>query len=295
MKASSTSIFFVILMGVLWGLNWPAVKFMLTGLPPITIRAAAFTFAALVLALIVKGMGRRLVPPPSDVLPMVLASFFVIFGFNILSTFAQVYTDASKAAIIAYTMPAITAVLAVIFLGERLHWRLVTAIAIGMAGLAVLASRNFAALVADLAGPAIMFAGAFSWAIGNIILKARTWTLEPMALAAWLFAIASVLAWPLVFLFEPLAAQHLPSLPVLLTFAYHVLGPMVVCYLLWNILLGRLPASVAAISTLTAPVVGVLSSVLLLGEALTWQVAVSLTMIVASIFMTLVPQPEHDR
>ena len=140
-----------------------------------------------------------------------------------------------------------------------------------------------------------MFAGAFSWAIGNIILKARTWTLEPMALAAWLFAIASVLAWPLVFVFEPLAAQHLPSLPVLLTFAYHVLGPMVVCYLLWNILLGRLPASVAAISTLTAPVVGVLSSVLLLGEALTWQVAVSLTMIVASIFMTLVPQPEHDR
>lgn len=295
MRASSTSIFFVILMGVLWGLNWPAVKFMLTGLPPMTIRAAAFSFAALVLAGIVKGMGRRLFPPASEVLPMVLASFFVIFGFNILSTFAQVYTDASKAAIIAYTMPAITAVLAVIFLGERLNWRLVTAIAVGMAGLAVLASRNFAALVADPAGPAIMFAGAFSWAVGNIILKARTWTLEPMALAAWLFAIASVLAWPLVFVFEPLSAQHLPSLPVLLTFAYHVLGPMVVCYLLWNILLGRLPASVAAISTLTAPVVGVLSSVLLLGEALTWQVALSLTMIVASIFMTLVPQPEHDR
>ena len=104
-----------------------------------------------------------------------------------------------------------------------------------------------------------------------------------------------VLAWPLVFVFEPLSAQHLPSLPVLLTFAYHVLGPMVVCYLLWNILLGRLPASLAAFSTLPAPVVGVLSSVLLLGEALTWQVAVSLTMIVASIFMTLVPQPEHDR
>ncbi len=163
MKTSSTSIFFVLLMGVLWGLNWPAVKFMLTGMPPVTIRATAFTVAAIILALIVKAMGRRLVPPRREVPAMAVASFFVIFGFNILSIFAQVYTDASKAAIIAYTMPAITAVLAVIFLGDRLHWRLVTAIAIGLAGLAVLASRNFAALVADPADPAIMFAGAFSW------------------------------------------------------------------------------------------------------------------------------------
>ena len=93
----------------------------------------------------------------------------------------------------------------------------------------------------------------------------------------------------LVLVFEPPAEQHVPSLPVLLTLAYHVLGPMVVCYLLWTVLLGRLPATVAAISTLTAPVVGVLSAVVLLGEPLTWQILVSLTMIVASIAMTLIP------
>ena len=294
-RANPTSIVFVLLMGVLWGLNWPAVKFMLTEMPPITVRALAFPCAALLLALIVKAMGQRLLPPRAELGQMVLASVFLIFGFNILSTFAQVYTDASQAAIIAYTMPAITAVLAVIFLGDRLHWRLVVAIAIGMAGLVVLASRDFQGLIDDPAGPAIMFAGATSWAIGNIILKARSWTLAPMALAAWFFAIASVLAWPLVFVFEPLSTQTMPSLPVLLTLAYHILGPMVVCYLLWTVLLGRLPATIAAISTLTAPVVGVLSSVVLMGEPLSWQVVVSLTMIVASIFMTLVSPPEPDR
>lgn len=292
MRASGASIFFVLLMGVLWGLNWPAVKFMLTGLPPVTIRALAFPSAALLLALIVKARGRRLAPPASEFWPMFAASLFVIFGFNILSTFAQVYTEASKAAIIAYTMPAITAVLAVIFLKERLSKRVIAAILVGMAGLAVLASQDFQALLADPAGPAIMFAGATSWAIGNIILKARTWTLEPMALAAWFFAIASVLAWPLVFVFEPPAAQQMPGAAVLLTLAYHVLGPMVICYLLWTMLLGRLPASVAALSTLTAPVVGVLSSVALMGEVLTWQIAVALAMIVTSIAMALIPMRE---
>lgn len=39
----------VLLIGVLWGLNWPAVKFMLTELPPLTIRALAFPIAGLVL------------------------------------------------------------------------------------------------------------------------------------------------------------------------------------------------------------------------------------------------------
>ena len=262
---------------------------MLTGLPPVTMRALAFPCAALLLALIVKGFGQRLLPPRREWLPMFAASVFLIFGFNILSTLAQVYTEASKAAIIAYTMPAITAVLAVIFLGERLSGRLVAAIAIGMAGLLVLVSRDFAALADDPAGPAIMFAGAFSWAVGNIILKSRTWALQPMALAAWFFAIASVLAWPVVFAFESPAELQMPSLPVLLTLAYHILGPMVVCYLLWTVLLGRLSATVAAISTLTAPVVGVLSSVLLLGEPLTWQIVVSLAMIVTSIAMTLIP------
>ncbi len=156
-----------------------------------------------------------------------------------------------------------------------------------MAGLAVLASRDFSALLRDPTGPGIMLAAALSWSIGNIALKSRTWTLSPLAMAMWFFAISSVLAWPLVLIFEPLADQHMPSLPVLLTLGYHILGPMVVCYLLWTVLLGRLPATVAAISTLTAPIVGVSSAVVLLGDELTWQIVTALALIVGSIALTL--------
>jgi drug/metabolite transporter (DMT)-like permease len=277
----------VILIGVLWGLNWPAVKFMLTELPPITLRATAFPCAALLLAIIAHGLGHRLCPPRAEFLPMLVVGLFVVFGFNVGVTFGQVLTQTSKAAIIAYTMPAITAVLAVVFLRDRLHWRLVLALGIGMAGLAVLASKDWAALLRDPTGPLITLGAALSWAIGNIALKARTWTLSPLAMAMWFFAISTVLAWPLVLIFEPLSGQHWPSLPVIATLAYHILGPMVVCYLLWTVLLGRLPATVAAISTLTAPIVGVSSAVVMLGDPLTWQIVVALALIVGSIFLTL--------
>ncbi len=87
----------------------------------------------------------------------------------------------------------------------------------------------------------------------------------------------------------------MPSTPVLLTLAYHALGPMVVCYALWTALVGRLSASVAAITSLLAPVVGVSSAVVLLGDAVTWQKIVSLGLILLSIKLAIAPQAEAEQ
>lgn len=294
-RAGRGTILFVLLIGLLWGLNWPAVKFMLTEIPPITIRAVAFTLAALMLVAVARALGHDLRPARRERVALAATGFFMVFGFNALTSLGQLLTETSKAAIIAYTMPALTAGLAVVFLGERLGARLIAALALGMAGLVVLASESFAALAAAPLGPAIMFAAAFSWALGNIALKARAWTLSPLARTVWFFVVSALCCWALVFTFEPPWRQTWPSAPVLWTMVFHVLGPMVVCYALFTTLVGRMSATVAALSTLTAPVVGVVSSMVLLGDPVTWQKALSLTMVVASILMTLIPLPARRR
>ncbi len=279
----------VVSIGILWGLNWPAVKFMLTEMPPLTIRAVAFPLAALLLAAIAWAMGQAMRPSSRDVLPIVATGLFLVFGFNVLTSFGQVVTETSKAAIIAYTMPALTAFFAVIFLGERFGLRLFMALVIGMAALWLLASEDFLAMVSGLTGPVIMMLAALSWALGNIALKARAWSLPPLSLTIWFFVVSSLACWPLVLLFEPPWQQSWPSWPVLWTMSYHVLGPMVICYVLWAIALSRLPVTVAAISTLTAPLVGVSSAMIFLGEPVTWQKLAALLLVVTSIGMTLVP------
>jgi drug/metabolite transporter (DMT)-like permease len=268
---------------------------MLSEIAPVTIRALAFPAAALLLALIAAAMGQSLRVPRRERVPLALTGLFLIFGFNVLTSLGQTLVETSKAAIVAYTMPALTAGLAVVFLGERLNKWLLIALAVGMAGLAVLASEDFGALAAAPLGPALMAGAALSWAIGNVALKMRAWRTPPLAMSVWFFVASAALCWPLVLIFEPLPAQVWfaqggPSAPVLWTYGFHVLGPMVVCYVLWTILLGRMPATVAAISTLTAPVVGVTSSILLLGDTPTWQKALALAMIVLSIAMTLIPR-----
>lgn len=295
-NVGGASILAIGLIGLLWGLNWPAVKFMLTEIEPLTIRAVSFPVAALILALIARAMGKDLRVPRREMVPVGIAGFFVIFGFNALTSLGQVLVETSKAAIIAYTMPALTAVLAARFLSDRVDTRVVVALVVGMAGLGVLASENVGALIAEPAGPVIMMLAALSWAIGNVALKSRRWSVSPLVLAVWFFVVSSAFCWPLVLVFEPPWEQSWPSAPVLWTLAFHILGPMVTCYVLWTVLLERLPVTVAAIATLTAPVVGVLSAVVILGDPLTWQKALSLTMIVASIAATLFrPAPERPK
>lgn len=273
-----------------WGLNWPAVKFMMTELPPFTVRAVAFPLAALLLAIIARLQGVALRPQKSERLPLFFSAIFVIFGFNMLTSLGQSLTEASQAAIIAYTMPVITAVLSAVFLKERIDSRIVTALILGMLGLGVLASKNLVDLVTHPAGSIVMLAAALSWSIGNVLIKANSWRLAPAALASWFFGISALFAWPVALIFEDPFSAGLPSMAVCLTLVFHVICPMVICYLLWNILLKRLPLTIAAISLLVAPIVGVLSSALLLGEELTWHKGVSLTLIVASIFVIQRPQ-----
>lgn len=61
-RAKGTPIATVVLIGLFWGLNWPAVKFMLTEMPPMTIRAMAFPVAAVCLAAVAWGRGLALRP-----------------------------------------------------------------------------------------------------------------------------------------------------------------------------------------------------------------------------------------
>lgn len=237
---------------------------MLTEIKPLTIRAVAFTLAGLGLVAIVRVAGLPMRPPRGEILPIFGVGFFLIFGFNAMTSLGQILVETSKATIIAYTMPALTAGLAAGFLGERFNKRIAFALAVSMSALAVLASENFSAIVAEPLGPIIMLMAALSWLIGNILLKARTWTLPPLSQAVWFFVASGLACWPIVLLLEPPWEQAMPSRPVIKTMAFHVLGPMITCYVLWTVLLAKLPAIIAAISTLVAPIIVVLSSIALL-------------------------------
>ncbi|MEM6624692.1 MAG: DMT family transporter [Pseudomonadota bacterium] len=278
----------VVLIGLFWGLNWPAVKFVLTEVPPLTLRAAAFTLASACLALYCAARGMALRPPWRELPWMAVTGLLVIFGFNVAVALGQVLTETSKAAIIAYCMPALTALFAALFLGERLTMRILAALAAALAGIGVLASENLADLLANPLGPALMLFSATAWALGTVALKAARFTLSALPLTVWFLGLSALAAWPLALIFERPILPEWPSAAVITVWAWHAIFPMILCYALWTGLVGRLPAAVAAIATLMAPVVGVISAIILLGDPVTWQKVAALCLILLSITITFI-------
>ena len=284
----------VVVIGLFWGLNWPAIKFLLTEVPPFTIRLGAFSVATTALLAYALATGERLVPPWRELPWMALTGLLTIFSFNMLTTLGQILTETSKAAIIAYTMPALTALFSALFLGERLRPAVMLALAVGMGGIAVLAAENLADLVANPLGPLIMLGAATVWALGTVALKAGRFTLAPMGLTVWFMGLSALTCAPFAFALEDPLGQSQPSTGAVAVWLWHAMLPMVVNYALWTRLVGTVPASVAAIATLLAPVVGVASAMILLGDPTTWQKITALAMILGSIALTFL-RPSRRR
>ncbi|MDT8344051.1 MAG: DMT family transporter [Thermohalobaculum sp.] len=253
--------------GLLWGLNWPAVKTILSEVEPWTLRAVALTAGTLCLGAIAAARGERLVPPRGEAGRLVAAGLFTVFGFNLLTAFGQLLTETSKAAIIAFTMPVWAAILSAALLGERIGPRRAAAIALGMAALGLLVAEDPGGLVAAPAGPLFMLGAALSWAVGTVLLKGAAPGMGPIARTTWLVGVAAVPATIGALAAERPWEAALPSAAVLWVLAFHIAGPMVACHAAWVVLVGRLPVTLAAIGTLLIPVVGVIAAGLLLGDA----------------------------
>ncbi|MEO1159516.1 MAG: EamA family transporter [Pseudomonadota bacterium] len=131
-------------------------------------------------------------------------------------------------------------------------------------------------------------------AAGTVLLKARHWVMAPLARSAWLVGASAIPAWAGAAIFERPWSLDIPDGPVLAVFAFHVIGPVALCYAAWVSLVSRLPASTAAIGTLLIPVVGVLSSSLLLGDVLTVDKIIALCLIVSSVALTFI-QPARSQ
>ncbi len=87
---------------------------------------------------------------------------------------------------------------------------------------------------------------------------------------------------------EPVPALQTLSTPAIIAFAYVLAFPMVFCQWAYFKIVSMFPAVYAAIGVLAVPVVGVYSSLLLLGEPVGWREIVALLLVCSAIFMVLI-------
>ena len=251
-----------------WGFNWPVTKYLLSELPPLTMRGTTGVIGAGLLAglAILSGQSLRV---PREIWPrLVLAAFFNVGCWMTLMGLALLWLPASEAALIAYTMPVWASVLAWPILGERPNLLRVISLVMAFAGLsAIMGGNGLAASMEKLPGIIMALGGAFGFAVGTVLAKKLPLNLPPLSAAAWQIGIGSLPVAIVGLFVEKADVAALSNLGWILI-VYSTVIQFCVAYVSWFAALARLPASVAAIGTMAVPVIGVIASAVALHEPL---------------------------
>ena len=243
----------------LWGVSFIASAVALEALSPPQLTALRFMVAALPVLVVPR--------PRVAWVPLVAIGLTLFAGqFLLLFVALAMGLPPGLASVTQQTQVLFSTVLATIFLGDVPRRRSVAGMLVAFLGLGLIA------LSVGRSGPiaalAVGVAAAFSWAVGNVLIK-RLGPVPILPLMAWLSLIPPLPAlavsyfYPGPGLFAAIAAAEWSRLGAVV---YLGLAATLIAYGIWGRLLTMYPTSMVAPFTLLVPVVGVAAAALILGE-----------------------------
>lgn len=239
----------------IWGSTFVVTKGVLDEAEPFSIVAARLAIALAVLWPLLAWRDRERVNLSRQPIFIALGLFGIVGNFG-LQTLGLAYTGAADAALIIALTPLPIAVLAAIFLGERLIRRQWLGIAASIGGVALITGASGAAGAAAVVGDLLIAASTLSWAAYTLIGK----RLAPRHSTATI-TIAGI-TWGLVFLIPAAALETVVVAPPRLSLAgvaalaYLGIAASGITFLLWNYALNAIGASVAGSFLNLIPVFG---------------------------------------
>lgn len=262
LSPSRSGITALILLSLIWGYTWVAMKEAVRFADPFdfsalrTIAGALLMFGAM---LWLKKPFRLRAPGRTLVFGL-----FQTTGFNALAAWALYTGAAGKTAVLVYTLPFWTMLIAWPLLGERLRGLQWVATALAAAGLAMVLEPW--QLAGTIVSKLLALATALSWALSAVLAKKWRDDLERdvLSLTAWQMLMGGAVL--------TIIALAIPTRPVdwtpyfWIVLIYCTLAGSVAGWLLWLFILQRLPAGIAGLSIMAVPALGVLFARLQLGE-----------------------------
>ena len=247
-----------------WGLTWPAMRIALDEIPVFSMRVVTLALGSGALFLFVKLQGRSLSPGGwKNFTHLAVSGILNVLSFSLFSVIAMMFATTGRVAMLCYTMPIWAAVFAWLVLGERFTRVRVIALLLCAAGMAILI---WPLRTGNPIGLMIAIGIALSWAAGTVYVKWAGITGDPYVNAGWQVFVSFVIVTACLPFFEGslhLSQAHMPA--VLATIFAGLVGSGL-AYFLWFGIVGRVPAMTASLGVLSAPVIGVISTAILLGE-----------------------------
>lgn len=267
---------------VLFGLSWPIIKIGLEASTPLWFAAARATLSATTAFALLACLGRLAWPHRRD-WPIILSvgalQLSCFFAFSNLGVHS---VPAGRSSVLAYTATLWLVPLS-LMVGEKVGWRAVAGVLVGLAGIVVLVEplRFDWTDRAILWGHAWLLLAGFAWAIAIVHIRRHHWERTPLDALPWQMSVATVLLWVLALVAEP--AGYLDPSRSTLWMSLLYIGAFAGPIATWAaVSVGRaLPPVVGAMGMLGVPLLSIASSVVLLGETVSLPLALGTTLVMA--------------
>lgn len=292
-----------VLVTFIWGVNFTFIAWALESFPPLMLTALRFFFTAVPLVLFLK-------PPKFNRTLFIYAIGTFVMQYAFVFTAVHLGASAGLTALLLQVQIFITVLLAYIILGEAVSRMQIIGMLVGVLGLGVIALNLGGDM--PLVGFICILIAAIGWSFGNIASKQastqqsignisttspansnkasnKTSALSALSLVVWGGLIACVVLTLTSLLFEneawTLATFTQASFKSWLSLGFIVYVSTLIGFGLWAHLLSQNIASKVMPFALLVPVFGMATSVLFIGEVVTWWKMLAMVLILSGLVL----------
>lgn len=267
-----------------WGLSWPMMKLAMYHIPPLWMGDIRMFLGAIILFILLAMTNKKITLLRQEI-PLLLSVGIGQMGlFTALMNLGLSRVEAGRSAILVFTTPLWITPIAVFFFKEKINFLTLVGLIVGIIGVAWLFNPfTFHWLnQTQLYGNGMLLLASMVW--GGVILHIRFGVhhRSPLELLPWQMVIGGLFMAIIGLIFEPYPQ---------ISWSWSLLGEMSYLILIatvfgfWGVieLNKQLPAVTSSFLLLGVPVIGLLSSSLILGEPLTYNTLIALGLILVGL------------
>ena len=283
----------LVLTMLIWGAAWPVGRLLAEGLPTVSIAVIRYVIVVPVLFLILRLREGRIHIRREWIPTLVLLGLLSTTLYQIFFLYGVKYAAASDDSIVIGAGPVMIGVLASVYAQERLTRRKVLGLLVGLSGVVLIGflSPNTGVLNRPL-GLTLVFFGALSYALYTILLRRfvkKTNSnqdgvhVSSLSINSWMAVFGLLFLAPFSVVEQPW--NYTWNLGSWIGILYLALLSTIVGYYLYIEGVTKIGAGRASVFSNLVPVFGVLTSALILKEAVSIWTVVSLALILTGVYL----------
>tara|TARA_R110002126_G_scaffold159051_3_gene306333 strand:- start:1847 stop:2755 length:909 start_codon:yes stop_codon:yes gene_type:complete len=275
-------IFLLILVTIIWGVNFAIAKLGMDQLPPLFLSAMRFSVVAFAIFFIPR-------PKVDWRIIFGIAIFIGVIKFSLLFVALDIGFGAGLSSVVVQGQVFFTIILAFLLYGERLNLFQIIGLIIGFAGLIIMGFDEGDSF--NLTGFFMVVLAAICWAMANMFFR-KAGNATAVAVIVWASLIAAGPIWILSFVFEgPVriadAFMNFDAMGIFAVLYVSMLSTLF-CYSFWGKMLSKYRAADVTPFALLIPVSGLLGGIFLLNESISTLAQIGIFVIMAGLGISVI-------